>query len=480
MSYNNRYTTKWNNWIEEAIFNEHINCYEYKDFYNFEGIGSGGFGKVYRANWKDSHNIYALKSLKDSEAKKFVEELKIQRKVNVHDNIIRFYGITRVDQNYYMLVMEYADGGTFREYLRKNSRNLTWNNKFKMACQLASAVSCLHNLGIIHRDLHSNNVLVHGNNVKLADFGLSKKTDESITSQRYGVIPYIDPKKIASDSYSRNEKSDIYSVGVLLWEISSGRPPFEGKSEYFLLTNIPKGLRETPIQDTPEEYEKIYTDCWEFEPDDRPTIYDVVDRLEAINSKATKSWNSSPSSRNNSSPSSRNYSSLSSRDNLSQSFKQKESKDIVDGIAALPSKIYDKRKKQKILDYLEDHHVTSKEILDWLENNQNYPNSLLVLGDFHYLGIATKVDKKMAYNFYEKAGDGYDGLSVAQYNLGVICENDKLGDTFKAMYWYQKSAEQGNHEARESFYRLRSAPSKTLSVDSIDLFGDMSIFFPPH
>jgi TPR repeat protein len=124
--------------------------------------------------------------------------------------------------------------------------------------------------------------------------------------------------------------------------------------------------------------------------------------------------------------------------------------------------------------------VTSKEILDWLKNNQNYPNSLLVLGDFHYLGIATKVDKKMAYNFYEKAGVGDDGLSVAQYNLGVICENDKLGDTFKAMYWYQKSAEQGNHEARESFCRLRSAPSKTLSADSIDLFDDMSIFFPPH
>ncbi|GBC27071.2 kinase-like domain-containing protein [Rhizophagus irregularis DAOM 181602=DAOM 197198] len=449
MSYN------WNNWIEEAILNEHINCYEYKDFYNLEGIGTGGFGKVYRANWKDSHNIYALKSLKNSEAKKFVDELKIQRKVNVHDNIIRFYGITRVDQNYsskiYMLVMEYADG--------------------------ASAVSILHNLGVIHRDLHSNNVLVHGNNVKLADFGLSKKTDESVTSRRYGVIPYIDPKKIASDSYSRNEKSDIYSVGVLLWEISSGRPPFEGKSEYFLLTNIPEGLRETPIQDTPEDYEKIYTDCWEFEPDDRPTIYNVVDRLEAISSKTTKSWNSSPLSRNNSSPSSRNYSSLSSRDNLSQSFKQKESKDIVDGIAALPSKIYDKRKKQKILDYLEDNHVTSKEILDWLENNQNYPNSLLVLGDFHYLGIATEVDKRMACEFYEKAGDGDDGLSVAQYNLGVIYETDKLDDTIAALYWYNKSAEQGNHEARESFYRLRgTSGTKTVSSSSIQKYGSMGIF----
>ncbi|RGB37538.1 kinase-like domain-containing protein [Rhizophagus diaphanus] len=410
MSYNNRYTTKWNNWIEEAINNEHINCYEYKDFYNLEGIGSGGFGEVYRANWKDSHNIYALKSLKVSEAKKFVDELKIQRKVNVHDNIIRFYGITKVDQNYssktyYMLVMEYADGGTFREYLRKNSSNLTWNNKFKMAYQLASAVSCLHNLGIIHRDLHSNNVLVHGNNVKLADFGLSKKIDESVITKQYGVIPYIDPKKFASVSYSRNKKSDIYSIGVLLWEISSCRPPFEGQyNQYGLVNQILQGLRETPLPNTPEDYKRIYTDCWEYEPDDRPDIREVVNRLvEVINNNSSHSSrnNSSLSSRNNSSPSPLNNSSLSSTNNLSQRKESKSKKDIVYGLAAIPYDVFlDKSKKQKILDYLEDHHVTPKEILDWLLNNQKDPTSLIVLGDFHYLGIATEVDSLMACNYY--------------------------------------------------------------------------------
>ncbi|CAB5359823.1 unnamed protein product [Rhizophagus irregularis] len=314
-------------------------------------------------NSKPESKILALKSLNNATAvEKIVHELQIQRDVDFHENIIRFLGITIENPNNsskkYMLVMEYADGGTLREYLKKRFEKpkLSWNSKLKLARQLSSAVSCLHNEGTIHRDLHSNNVLIHKNNIKLADFGLSKKVEKSNKSQ---------------------------------------------------------GLRETPIQDTPEEYEKIYTDCWEFEPDDRPTIYDVVDRLEAISSKTTKSWNSSPSShnnslpssRNNSSPSSRNNSShsprnnssLSSRNNSSQGFKEKGSKskkDIVDGIAALPSKIYDK------------------------------------------------------------------------------------SDTFKAMYWYKKSGEQGNHEARESFYRLRSAPSKTLSVDSIDKFDDMSIFFP--
>ncbi|CAB5345356.1 unnamed protein product [Rhizophagus irregularis] len=129
--------------------------------------------------------------------KEIVRELKIQREVDFHDNIIRCYGITNLEtENYnnYQLVMEYADGGTLRSYLKKNFNKLTWDDKYNMAYQLSCAVSCLHNERIVHRDLHSS-------------------------------------------------------------------------------VEISQGLRETVVPDTPEEYVKIYTKCWDGEPDNRPTIY---------------------------------------------------------------------------------------------------------------------------------------------------------------------------------------------------------------
>ncbi|CAB5350344.1 unnamed protein product [Rhizophagus irregularis] len=210
-----------------------------------------------------SHNKAWINWIEDAE--KVVDELKIQREVHCYDNIIKFYGITTEIRNdnskKYMLVMEYADSATLQEYLEKNFKNLTWSDKFKMAHQLAYAVLCLHGEKIIHRDLHPKNVLVHQNTIKLADFGLSKRTDEFVKSK---------------------SAPGVVRIGILLWVISSGRPPFEGKGDYFLIVNIPKGFREEPIPNTPKDYEEIYTDCWKYEPNDRPDIEEVVTRLETI------------------------------------------------------------------------------------------------------------------------------------------------------------------------------------------------------
>ena len=120
----------------------------------------------------------------------------------------------------------------------------------------------------------------------IVDFGLSKHLAElKSNSEVFGMFAYIEPQCFIMDNYKRNEISDVYSLGVLLWEISSGRPPFSEIPSFNINLKIAKGVREAAVNNTPVEYQQLYEDCWNEDPNKRPDIDEVCRILNQLRSQ---------------------------------------------------------------------------------------------------------------------------------------------------------------------------------------------------
>ncbi|POG73115.1 kinase-like domain-containing protein [Rhizophagus irregularis DAOM 181602=DAOM 197198] len=206
--------------------------------------------------------------------------------LNYSDRIIRCFGIS-LDRktNEYLLIMQYANDGDLQSYLKVNFKNLTWNDKKKLAFQIADGLNCLHNENILHRDLHSKNIVIHENNAKITDFGISKNQNNQTSTAyigNFGVVAYMEPKRLINPKFPYTKSSDIYSFGVLMWEISSGCTPFKDCYGNGLGISIYNGAREDTIPGTPEEYEILYKNCWNKEPEERPTINKILDEFKTM------------------------------------------------------------------------------------------------------------------------------------------------------------------------------------------------------
>ncbi|CAB4396088.1 unnamed protein product [Rhizophagus irregularis] len=246
-------------------------------------LGDGNLGKAYYANKNSGTRSYMLKCVNTNDiiVKDLIKDLETRRKFNAHINVLKFYGVVKFEpeNERCYLVMEYADSGTLRQYLKAKFEGLTWEDKHHLAIQLVSVVSDLHDEEIVHGYLNPNTILVHQNTVKLKFFNkVNKKIKEFQPDS--SIFPYTDPKMFKVNVTSQlDKKSDVYSVGVLLWEISSGKPPFGDDCSVELVIQIISGVREEVIPNTPTYYSELYTECWDDEPDKRPSMSDVAKRI---------------------------------------------------------------------------------------------------------------------------------------------------------------------------------------------------------
>jgi serine/threonine protein kinase len=224
-------------------------------------------------------------------------------------NIIRFLGVTKEEEIEFIMVFEYADRNNLRMFLKDTK--LEWIEKVKLSMDIAKGLEYLHFLNIVHRDLHSNNIVinqVHPCNqlefiAKITDFGSAIVMDENENdiidiNEDLGQIPFTDPKYLNDPyHYKKDLRSDIYSLGVMFWEISSGRAPFEnfmpdsrGEFRDLCLTfEIISDYRERSMLLTPEKFVRLYKRCWDDDPAERYNIQEVIDTLKLIGSGLSKS-----------------------------------------------------------------------------------------------------------------------------------------------------------------------------------------------
>ena len=243
-----------------------------------ELVGTGGMAKVYKARCHRLNRLVAIKILREDLSqdaefrRRFHDESQAVAMLS-HPNIVAVYDVSRSSELEY-IVMELIDGITLKQYMQKKGNRLNWREALHFIIQITKALGHAHSRGIIHRDIKPHNVMVlRDGSVKVADFGIARVASgghSTLTQEALGSVHYISPEQARGSHI--DSRSDLYSAGVVLYEMITGRLPFEGDTPVSVaiqhINSIPLSPRELDPS-IPEALEAITMKAMAPNPDDR-------------------------------------------------------------------------------------------------------------------------------------------------------------------------------------------------------------------
>ena len=240
-----------------------------------QAIGAGGMAEVYKARDTALSRLVAVKVLRQefSTDEKFVERFRVEAQSAAglsHPNIVSVYDVGE-ENGIYFIVMELVDGITLKDYIVKKEK-LQIREALNISVQIAQGLSAAHANGIIHRDIKPQNIIIsRAGKVKVTDFGIAKMAgSNTMTTTAAGTVSYISPEQ-ARGGYS-DERSDIYSLGITMYEMLTGKVPYEGETNIAVALQHIQGDMVPPKNlepSIPESLNKIILKCTQKKPERR-------------------------------------------------------------------------------------------------------------------------------------------------------------------------------------------------------------------
>jgi serine/threonine protein kinase len=247
-------------------------------------VGQGSYGFVSQGRWKGvdvAVKRFVKQRLDEETMLRFREEAALLAELR-HPNVVLFIGACVRSPNV-CIVTEWMPKGSLSDVLADSSVKLAWPLRVNMVRGIALGLAYLHSqqpAAILHRDLKSSNVLVDESwNAKIADFGLARMKQENATMTRCGTPAWIAPEVVMRERYT--EKADIYSLGIVMWEVATRKQPFAGENLARVAVEIVEGKRPPVPSNAPKSYVALMTACWHRKPHKRPSAEQVCHTIES-------------------------------------------------------------------------------------------------------------------------------------------------------------------------------------------------------